>query len=60
MTALDEVVADLLAERYAKPSWWKTPPTTVPTAAEFDDSETTCARRRRELVRDTEHVRAVG
>lgn len=36
----------VLAERYAPASWWPTP------APDYDDSELTCARRRRELERE--------
>jgi hypothetical protein len=40
---LDDVVAGLLAERYAPSKWWPTP------KAESTDDEMTLARRRREL-----------
>lgn len=51
----EEVVEALIAERYAKPTWWKTPergvrPTVV--APEFDNSEVACAARRRALAAD--------
>jgi hypothetical protein len=42
---LDDVLAGLLAERYAPSTWWRTPPT-----QQIEDSELTCARRRREAT----------
>lgn len=46
----DELLAALSVERQTSP-WWTTPP------AEIDDSETTCARRRREMAKDFESTK---
>lgn len=43
----EELLEALLVERQTSP-WWTTPP------AEIDDSETTCARRRRDMAKDFE------
>lgn len=52
----DPIVAMMLAERYGKSLWWKAPPkewTPRPvTVPEHDNSEATCARRRRLMAED--------
>ncbi|GAB3776688.1 hypothetical protein FB382_004367 [Nocardioides ginsengisegetis] len=53
-----ELLAALTAERYRSP-WWRTPadhhPASAPDAlTDWDDSEATCARRRRAMAADFE------
>lgn len=50
----DELLASLLTERYTSP-WWKTAK-----RPGDEDSETTQARRRRQMVADWERVEAAG
>jgi hypothetical protein len=50
MSARDELLDALSVERQTSP-WWTTPP------AEIDDSETTCARRRRDMAKDFESTK---
>ena len=49
-----EVVEALIAERYGPAPWWESPtPSPRPTdAPDLDDSEATCARRRRHMAAD--------
>lgn len=58
MNGRDEVLDALLRERYGKPTWFRSKPedrVSGPTSKDepsWDDSEATCARRRRELAKD--------
>lgn len=53
---MNDIIATLNAERYAKPHWWATPSSNHPeipgARPDFDDSEVACARRRRAMVED--------
>lgn len=55
MNARDELLVELTAERYSRSVWWHVPPprqTATEAAVTWDDSEATCARRRRLMAAD--------
>lgn len=55
MTARDELLDSLTAERYGHSRWWNVPPPrqqASEAAVTWDDSEATCARRRRQMAAD--------
>ncbi|MGZ4519743.1 MAG: hypothetical protein ACXVXW_04910 [Mycobacteriaceae bacterium] len=57
-----DILDALVSERYGRPLWWRTPegqhPASAPDAVcDWDDSEATCARRRRAMAEDFERVK---
>lgn len=49
----EDLYESLVVERYAPSPWWtRQPEPTTSRRPDFDDSEATCARRRRQLAAD--------
>lgn len=49
---LADLLAALTVERYSGGGWARARPAPTPESVAYDDSDTTCARRRREALED--------